>query len=158
MKSEIMITGEIITVLLFFVLVTSYLRKRIPYEIFYFMHRLVFILFLLTAMHTYDDKERNGEKDRSQVYNWFTASLVYYVCGRAAMFINHRHKLPVVRASIAHDKGSNRVVSITVKRPPYFSFELGQCMYQLRLIKLRTYITYNFSSCLFFIYRCVLTH
>ena len=123
-----MVTGYLIAGLLLIVFVSSYFRDRMPYELFYVIHHLVFILFLLTAAHTLDDKQRNGEKDRSQTFKWFTASLLYYMCDRAAMFINHRYELPVLSASATQDDdGYNRVISIKVDKPAYFQFGSGQC-------------------------------
>ena len=65
-------TGLCIFALLVIVGVTSYLRHRIPYEVFYYVHHLVFVMFALTIAHTMDNVARRGTK-RSQTFMWCSA-------------------------------------------------------------------------------------
>ena len=82
LTSEIMATGYLaITGCLILVVVTSYMRNRIKYEIFYYVHHFVFIMFALTIAHTLDDKFRRGQV-RSQNFKWFSASLLWYLTDR----------------------------------------------------------------------------
>lgn len=128
-----MMSGYLIVGLVVLVLISSYFRQKLPYEVFYVMHHLVFVLFLLTAAHTLDNKQRSGEKDRSQTFKWFTASLLYYLCDRAAMCMNHRYNLPIVTASTQASGDNNRIVFIRTQKPAYFQFEPGQCKLLLLL-------------------------
>ena len=66
--SEIMITGYVITGLLLFIAGSSYARERIPYEIFYALHHVVFIMFAITVAHTLDDVQSDTPKERSQSF------------------------------------------------------------------------------------------
>jgi hypothetical protein len=48
LTSEIMCTSYAITGVVFMIGLTSYFRHRIPYEIFYAVHHLLFILYIVT--------------------------------------------------------------------------------------------------------------
>ena len=102
MRSEIMITGYVIIGLLLIVGGTSYARHSIPYEIFYAIHHVVFLLYFLTILHTFDREQRSGAKDRSQTFKWFSSTLLYYFCDRAAMMLNHRYTTPLVASSVVN--------------------------------------------------------
>jgi predicted ferric reductase len=52
LTSEIMCTGYAITGVVFMIGLNSYFRHRIPYEIFYSVHHLLFILYIVTVAHT----------------------------------------------------------------------------------------------------------
>ena len=79
-----MITGYCIAGLLLIIGATSFFRHNMKYENFYVVHHLVFALFFVTAAHTLDDMNRQGQA-RSQTFKWFTASLVYYLSDRISM-------------------------------------------------------------------------
>ena len=52
--SEIMITGYAILGGLLLIAGTSHFRHKIPYEVFYGIHHLVFIMYFMTIAHTLD--------------------------------------------------------------------------------------------------------
>ena len=79
-----MITGYCIAGLLLIIGATSFFRHNMKYERFYLIHHLVFALFFVTALHTFDDMNRQGQA-RSQTFKWFTASLIYYLSDRMSM-------------------------------------------------------------------------
>ena len=87
--SEIMLTGYGIILTLIAVALTSYFRYVIPYEVFYAVHHLVFVMFALTLMHTNDNRQRNGKDNRSQTFKWFTMTLLYYCFDRVYMASMH---------------------------------------------------------------------
>ena len=133
MTSEIMITGYVICATLLLLGVTSYFRNRILYEIFYITHQLVFVLmFAIAIAHTFDDKARAGQR-RSQSFEWFTASLIWYLSDRAFMVYN-TEVLPVVEwlalgqkdASAHGDSEQGRVLILRLKRPAHWKFQPGQ--------------------------------
>eukprot|EP00959_Pyramimonas_sp_CCMP1952_P418365 8764389-Pyramimonas_sp.AAC.1 len=76
-----MLTGLGILAATLVVAITSYLRQRLPYEVFFFAHHLVFAVFAITMAHTVDDKNRAGQS-RSQTFKWFVASLAIYFTDR----------------------------------------------------------------------------
>ena len=73
--SEIMCTGYGILGSLLIVAATSYFRHKIPYELFYAVHHLVFIMYAITVAHTFDIQQRKGHTERSQTFKWFSASM-----------------------------------------------------------------------------------
>jgi predicted ferric reductase len=73
--SEIMITGYAILAFLLFIAGTSAYRFKIPYELFYYAHHLVSILYLVVVLHTFDNVQRSNARQRSQTFKWFTATL-----------------------------------------------------------------------------------
>mgnify|MGYP000624179010 CR=1 FL=1 len=75
LTSEIMCTGYAITGFVFMIGLTSYFRHRIPYEIFYAVHHLLFVLYIVTVAHTFDNMER------------------------AASFLNHHYKVKLESSS-----------------------------------------------------------
>ena len=94
--SEIMVTGYVILATLLIIGGTSYFRHVIPYEVFYAVHHLVFVMFCITIAHTLDVEQRKGRTERSQTFRWFSATLLYYVCDRIAMKLNHTYKTKLV--------------------------------------------------------------
>ena len=72
---EIMITGYCVLALLLAIGISSYFRHSIPYELFYAIHHVVFIMYAIVIVHTFDSVERNNERNRSQTFKWFSASL-----------------------------------------------------------------------------------
>lgn len=131
-RSEIMCTGYAIVATLLLILGTSYFRHKIPYEIFYAVHHLVFIFYAITIAHTLDDKHRSGEQNRSQTFKWFSATLVYYLCDRAAMYLNHRYKARLVSSSTIEGSSGCKMIILRLRRPELFCFKPGQFAY-LRL-------------------------
>mmetsp|Transcript_9287 Transcript_9287/g.13747 ORF Transcript_9287/g.13747 Transcript_9287/m.13747 type:complete len:959 (+) Transcript_9287:157-3033(+) len=127
-SSQIMITGYLIVGLLIMVALTSYFRERIPYEVFYVVHHLVFSMFLITIAHTMDDEQRAG-KERSQTFRWFSASLLYYICDRSSMYINHRYSTSIISSSAVVSGSSSRMAIIKLKKPVRFQFSPGQYAY-----------------------------
>lgn len=130
--SEIMCTGYGIIGTLLIILGTSYFRHKIPYELFYAVHHLVFIFYAITIAHTLDDKQRNGEAQRAQTFKWFSATLVYYLCDRAAMYLNHRYKARLVSSSTIEGSTGCKMIILRLRRPELFRFKPGQFAY-LRL-------------------------
>lgn len=123
---EIMITGYIILGFVLLVGMTSYFRNKMPYEIFYGVHHIVFLLYIVTILHTFDVEQRNGRSERSQTFKWFTSSLLYYVCDRAAMRLNHCYHTKMVGSSIVWGSNGSKLVILKVNRPVLFQFKPGQ--------------------------------
>lgn len=73
--SEIMCTGYGILAALLIVAGTSHFRHRIPYELFYVIHHLVFVMYIITVAHTFDIEQRKNRADRSQTFKWFSATM-----------------------------------------------------------------------------------
>lgn len=124
--SEIMVTGYCIFGFLLIIGTTSFLRNKIRYEIFYAIHHLVFVLYLITIIHTFDVVQRTNERERSQTFKWFTAFVMYYVCDRASMHINHRYYTSIAASSAVTSGRGTRMAIIKVHRPVLFHFKPGQ--------------------------------
>ncbi|CAB9516820.1 oxidase homolog protein [Seminavis robusta] len=130
---EIMITGYVILGMLLIIGGTSYFRHYIPYEVFYGIHHLVFILYFLTVAHTLDVVQRNKARQRSQTFKWFSATLLFYFCDRAAMHLNHKYKARLVASSVVTGrKDSGKMIILRLRRPALFNFKPGQSAF-LRL-------------------------
>jgi predicted ferric reductase len=125
LTSEIMCTGYAITVVVLLIGLTSYFRHSIPYEIFYAVHHLLFILYILTVGHTFDNMQRNSTRQRSQTFQWVSATLLYYLCDRAAAYLNHHYKAKLVASSATAGKGEKMSI-LKVQRPTLFDFSPGQ--------------------------------
>jgi hypothetical protein len=123
---EIMITGYLILGFLLIIGATSFYRHKIPYEAFYYIHHLVFILYIVTILHTFDGKQRSGDKQRSQTFKWFTSSILYYVCDRVAMRLNHLYRTKMVASSVVWGSNGSKLVILKVQRPSLFQFKPGQ--------------------------------
>lgn len=130
--SEIMITGYAILATLLVVIVTSYLRYHIPYEVFYIIHHIVFLMYAICIAHTLDVAQRSGESQRSQTFKWFSVSLLYYVCDRLAMKFHHTYRTKLLECSAVRGGGGqsaddcSRMLILKLKRPPLFFFRPGQ--------------------------------
>jgi predicted ferric reductase len=122
---EIMITGYCILAFLLLVGFTSYFRHSIPYEIFYALHHVVFIMYFVTIAHTLDVEARTG-KERSQTFKWFTSTLLFYFCDRAAMHLNHKYHTKVTAASTVAGTNGSRMIILKTKKPTLFQFKAGQ--------------------------------
>ena len=126
LTSEIMATGIAITGCLLLVVVTSFMRNRIKYEIFYYVHHFVFIMFALTIAHTSDDKFRRGQV-RSQTFKWFSVSLVWYLTDRfQASFSTRECDVEECKAIGDDSNESRKMVKLRVTRPTTFVFRPGQ--------------------------------
>lgn len=165
-RSEIMITGYVIMSFFLIIGITSYLRHRIPYEYFYNIHQMVFILYALIIVHTFDVKQRSGQQQRSQTFVWFSATLLYYVCDRAALKFQHFYgnarilscstvegknttttlagQHVTTSATLSRVGGVRRMLLLKLKRPPLFSFQPGQYAY-LRVPKISSTQWHPFS-------------
>lgn len=130
--SEIMCTGYGIIATILIIIGTSHFRDRIPHELFYSIHHLVFVFYAITIAHTLDDKQRNHEQQRSQTFKWFSSTLLYYLCDRAAMYLNHRYTSRLISSSTIKGSNGSRMIILRLKRPAIFSFKPGQYAY-LRL-------------------------
>ena len=126
LRSEIMITGYFIAGTCATIGITSLLRHRIRYEIFYLVHQSIFILFVLVVAHTFDGVHRSGQKSRSQAFYWVTGSLLYYVCDRLSMHLSKRYTVPVTHSAALTSSGGTRLSKLALKRPPLFQFLPGQ--------------------------------
>ncbi len=126
---EIMITGYCILGTLLIIGGTSYFRHRIPYEIFYAMHHIVFLMYFLTIVHTLDIEQRSGRSKRSQTFEWFSSTLLYYFCDRATMFMNHRYGTKLIASSVVSASKGSRLIILKVQRPSLFQFKPGQHAY-----------------------------
>ena len=124
--SEIMCTGYGILAALLIVGGTSYFRHHIPYEIFYAIHHLVFIMYAITVAHTFDNVQRNDERERSQTFKWFTASILYYVCDRAIMKMNHQYRARLINAAPVVSSDGCKMIVLRIERPALFTFRPGQ--------------------------------
>jgi predicted ferric reductase len=126
--TEIMITGYVIFFVLLLVGGTSYLRHTIRYELFYAIHHVVFIMYAITVAHTMDVEQRTGAKDRSQTFKWFSLSLLYYLCDRTAMHLNHRYTSRLLGSStpVGSTTDDSRMVLLKMNRPVLFRFKPGQ--------------------------------
>jgi len=145
--NEIMITGYVIFVVFITLGVTSYLRHKIPYKVFYIIHHLFLIAYAVTIAHTIDIVERkNG--GRSQTFKWFSASLLLYVTDRAILYLNHRYGSVVIASSDSatqdknkaitfHDDGASsssstsgkNMIYLKIRKPKMFHFKPGQYVY-----------------------------
>jgi predicted ferric reductase len=134
LNSEIMWTGYSIALLVLSIGVTSRYRYQIPYEIFYAVHHLSFVLYAITIAHTFDIKGRNSNKQRSQTFQWVSATFLFYICDRAAMHINHKYQARIVSSSTVGSNGSKMII-LKLKRPVLFNFRPGQSAF-LRLTEI----------------------
>eukprot|EP00854_Cymbomonas_tetramitiformis_P026210 gene26210-32117_t len=126
-ESEIFRTGLGILAGIILLATSSFLRNRIPYEIFYYGHHVVFAIFTLAIAHTMDQKARDHGQERSQSFKWFTATLTLYIADRLFMGFNMR-SLPVVEWSALGDRmqEDKRFVIVRLQKPLSFTFNPGQ--------------------------------
>eukprot|EP00339_Tiarina_fusa_P005595 CAMPEP_0117040420 /NCGR_PEP_ID=MMETSP0472-20121206/28285_1 /TAXON_ID=693140 ORGANISM="Tiarina fusus, Strain LIS" /NCGR_SAMPLE_ID=MMETSP0472 /ASSEMBLY_ACC=CAM_ASM_000603 /LENGTH=281 /DNA_ID=CAMNT_0004751141 /DNA_START=148 /DNA_END=989 /DNA_ORIENTATION=- len=124
--SEIMITGYVILGMMLIIGGTSYFRHKIPYEIFYGIHHLVFIMYFVTIAHTLDIEQRSGMKERSQTFKWFSSTLLYYFCDRAAMHLNHRYDTRLLASSTVSGSSGSKMIILKLDRPVLLAFKPGQ--------------------------------
>ncbi|CAK0840944.1 unnamed protein product [Prorocentrum cordatum] len=124
-----MITGLGIFVLLVIVMVSSFLRRHIPFEWFYVLHHFVLVLFGLTIAHTLDDQFWGGTrvgKNRSQSFRFIATTLSLYLLDRAWSFLTMRRNVPVQEAVVTSTKS---MLTLVCKKPVDFQFAPGQYAY-----------------------------
>jgi len=126
---EIMITGYCILGTLLIIGLTSHFRHRIPYEIFYAVHHVVFLMYIITIAHTLDMEQRSGRSQRSQTFKWFSSTLLYYFCDRIAMHMNHRYDVKLISSSVVWGSKGSKLIILKVQRPALFHFKSGQHAY-----------------------------
>lgn len=124
--SEIMCTGYGIIAAILILLGTSYFRNRIPYEVFYGVHHIVFIFYALSIAHTLDDKHRSHEEERSQTFKWFSATLCFYLCDRLAMYFSRTYTARLLSSSTIDGSNGSRMIILRLRRPAIFAFKPGQ--------------------------------
>lgn len=128
-RSEIMSTGYAILGTLLIIAGTSYFRHQIPYEIFYGIHHLVFIMYAITIAHTFDREQRRGMTERSQTFKWFSSTLLYYFCDRVAMHMNQKYRARLISSSTVVGSDGSRMIILKLQRPTLFRFSPGQYAY-----------------------------
>ena len=105
------------------------MRNRIKYEIFYYVHHLVFVMFSLAIAHTLDDKFRRGQV-RSQNFKWFSASLLWYLTDRfQASFSTFECDVEECKVFGDDSDESRKVVKLRLTRPATFVFRPGQYVF-----------------------------
>ena len=150
LTTEIMCTGYGIIASLLLIGGTSYLRHVIPYQVFYVVHHLVFPMYAITIAHTFDILQRNGTTHRSQTFKWFSAAVTYYVCDRAAMFLQHKYTTTIkgisaiTTTTAAANDSYSRMLLVKVRRPALFTFQPGQYAF-LRVPAIDKYDWHPFS-------------
>ncbi len=107
---------------------TSYFRFKIPYKVFYAVHHVVFIAYILTILHTIDVVQRK-QGGRSQSFKWFSASLLLYICDRTAMYLNNRYVSKMQSSYAIESDVDEKMVILKVKSPVLFNFQPGQYVY-----------------------------
>lgn len=122
MRTEIMVTGLVIFGITVVVLVTAYIRHRIPYELFYIPHLLTLMMYLVAVLHTNDDKVREDGVQRSQTGLWFGWSIAVYACDRVYRVLSTHWSLPITSIQVIADSSA---VILRVARPPGFTFQPG---------------------------------
>jgi predicted ferric reductase len=125
MNSEIMATGLAILGLLLLVGFTSFFRNRIPYEVFYYVHHLVFAMFAISIAHTVDNVERTTG-GRSQVFKWIVASLGIYLSDRFFMGSQQAHMRVHEWRALGDDDSDDKVLILRLHKPITWSFRPGQ--------------------------------
>jgi len=127
-QSEIMITGYVLFTLFMTVGVSSYLRFNIPYKIFYAIHHITIVAYILCILHTIDTVERS-KGGRSQAFKWFSASIIAYICDRATMYLSQRYNSTIMTSTAIESENKEKIVILKVKKPALFSFAPGQYAY-----------------------------
>lgn len=122
-------TGYGIAIFCLAIAVTSYYRHSIPYEVFFVMHHLIFVFYALTIAHTLDRQHRSGTLKRSQTFQWFSATFLYYICDRAAMYLNHKYRTRLVHCAALTGNENSRMLIVKLRRPALFQFQPGQLAY-----------------------------
>ena len=83
---------------------------------------------MISVMHTIDNEQRNGVRERSQVFKWVTASLLYYFTDRFYAATSMRYDcFAPIKCCYAFEK--ENLVILNLPRPLSFSFIPGQYAY-----------------------------
>ena len=143
--SEIMLTGYGILFTIILVFITSYFRDKIPYEVFYLIHHIVFVMFALATLHTNDKNVRDGVQQRSQTFKWYSMTIIYYFMDRYYMHLSAKRQIPIKFATALgsqpaldiNDGGNGKggkefgshVVILKIKRPTTFQFRPGMFVF-----------------------------
>lgn len=96
-----------------------------------------------------DQAHRSGEQTRSQTFKWFSSTILFYLCDRSTMYLNHKYQVGVVSSSTINVTNNNpddcdyniypclssRMLLIKIRRPVLFHFQPGQYV-QLQIPKI----------------------
>lgn len=126
MSSEIMITGLCILGVTCIMFGTAILpvRRRIPYEVFYYTHHLFVPLYILAIIHTIDAKTRRADvQSRSQNFFWFIVPALLYVIDRCVLRSLCTKKVCITRAKLLHEPDT---IVLRIQRPANFDYLPGQ--------------------------------
>lgn len=121
-RTEIFATGLVTFAATSVVLITSYLRGRTTYELFYVAHFAVFLMFFFAAIHTVDIKVRTGKLERSQTLTWFGTSMALYLTDRLWSYATTKR----CRVVEVHTTRDGKALVLRLARPPDFKFYGGQ--------------------------------
>ena len=80
-------------------------------------------MFLMAALHTFDNQVRKHKQDRSQSLPWFGASLAVYITDRLWQAFDEHQHIRVLTAEATEDKST---VVLILRCPASFSFRPGQ--------------------------------
>jgi len=117
---EIMVTGYVILGLVLVICVTSAFRRKLPYEVFKYVHYLFIPLYGITILHTLDSKGRKGADERSQTWVWLAWPMVLYAADYVWGVL--RYKRSIVLEAEVYSEG----LVLRLQRPPAFVFRSGQ--------------------------------
>ena len=125
MTTEIMATGLSIFGLCMIVLVSSFFRAYLKFEVFIGLHYLVLVIFILTILHTLDREFRDQSAvgvARSQTWPWFSWSFAIYLGDKLWGFCRMR-RCVISDFLVCTDQ---KTVVMSVLRPWDFHFSPGQ--------------------------------
>ena len=83
-------------------------------------------MYIITIAHTVDDVQRNNGRNRSQTFKWFSTTILYYFCDRAAMYLNHKYKTRILSSKSVEGSDGSRMLLVKIRRPTLFQFMPGQ--------------------------------
>uniref|UniRef100_A0A0G4FBX9 FAD-binding FR-type domain-containing protein n=1 Tax=Chromera velia CCMP2878 TaxID=1169474 RepID=A0A0G4FBX9_9ALVE len=122
-ESEIMGTGYGILASTLIVMFTSYFRSRLKYEVFYYVHHLVFAMYTLALLHTLDVEFRDKGLNRSQNFRWFSGPLLFYATDRLWAGLS---TFTGVKAQSVDVSDDTQAVLLNLEKPWNFLFQPGQ--------------------------------
>eukprot|EP00038_Savillea_parva_P009097 m.181250 g.181250 ORF g.181250 m.181250 type:complete len:1046 (-) comp15201_c0_seq1:102-3239(-) len=121
--SEIMLTGYMILVITYVMMITAYYRGYMQYEKFFKTHVTgAFLMYCMLTFHTIDNEARHG-RHRTQTFRWVVGSIAIFVFDRAWRYITQQTRVPVITAITHADGGS---VTLKLIKPWWFTFVAGQ--------------------------------
>ena len=143
-NNQMFITGYFIYASMLAMVITSALRHKIRYEVFYYTHQLSLFLFVLWILHTLG-KYRDM---LNQCYPWVTPPFLYYISDRLCMKFFHKNSTPLMEATMIDEATDNNIIDnndngkvtndsrrgekamiLRIQRPTLFDFEAGQYAY-----------------------------